>query len=124
MTKLCPKGHSYIPPQSPKGCKDCKSAWNKKWYISHPEVLRNQTLRKYGLTYAEFELLLAQQNFGCAMCGTKIPGGRGTFHVDHNHKTGRIRGLLCSTCNHKLGVLENSVWMDLAMTYLRVYGTR
>ena len=65
--------------------------------------------REYGITYEEFEALLAAQDRKCAICGVENPGGRwGGMHVDHCHKTGRVRGLLCGQCNHAIGLLKDS----------------
>jgi hypothetical protein len=59
--------------------------------------------RKFGLTIAQIDAMLERQGGKCAICRTDTPGGRGRFHVDHCHATGRVRGLLCSDCNLGLG---------------------
>lgn len=51
----------------------------------------------YGITLAEYNVILAYQNGVCAVCGR--PPKKQSLHVDHNHKTGKVRGLLCWTCN-------------------------
>ncbi len=51
-------------------------------------------------------MLFLNQNGGCAICGQ--PQER-RLHVDHDHKTGRIRGLLCGSCNRAIGLLKESV---------------
>ena len=51
---------------------------------------------------ATYDAMLKAQGGRCALfevCGHEEPGGRGTWHVDHDHKTGRARGLLCHECN-------------------------
>jgi hypothetical protein len=66
---------------------------------------------RYGITFAQFTELLEAQGRCCAICGTTEPGGRGNFHIDHDHaccpgikSCGKcIRGLLCSACNTSLG---------------------
>ena len=64
---------------------------------------------KYGLTLGQFNLMLANQNGCCSICGGPPLGGSGkTFHVDHDHSTGQIRGLLCGHCNTGLGLLGDS----------------
>lgn len=60
-------------------------------------------LKKYNITIKEYDKLLKKQGKGCAICGTKIPGGTGRFAIDHEHLTGKIRGLLCVNCNNGLG---------------------
>jgi hypothetical protein len=45
----------------------------------------------------------------------------GTWHVDHDHKSGVVRGLLCWVCNSRLGVIENRDWMAEAERYLFVF---
>lgn len=47
--------------------------------------------------------MLAEQSRRCAICGTPEAGGRGGFHVDHDHTTGKVRALLCTNCNSGLG---------------------
>lgn len=75
---------------------------------------RKGTLNRYGLTEEKFVALLEKQGGGCAICGTDKPGGKGTWHVDHDHNCcpGRkvcgkcVRGLLCSHCNTGLGKFQ------------------
>ena len=64
-------------------------------------------------------MILKKQNNSCAICGTKKPGGHGTFVVDHCHKTSKIRGLLCNHCNTGLGKLGDNVEnLQKAIRYL------
>lgn len=58
----------------------------------------------YGITEEQYLQLLAEQNGGCAICGK--PPGKRQLAVDHCHKTGVIRGLLCGRCNLGLGFIE------------------
>jgi hypothetical protein len=58
--------------------------------------------RKYGLTLAQYDAMLEAQGGVCAICRQPRPEER-TLHVDHDHETGAIRGLLCFTCNNALG---------------------
>lgn len=62
--------------------------------------------RAYGITLAQRDEMLARQG-GCALCGTTDPLGR--WHVDHDHQTNAVRGILCHKCNVKLGHYENLV---------------
>lgn len=70
---------------------------------------RASTLRrKYGLTIGQFELLLSAQFNTCAICYDAFYNGLCEPVVDHDHETGRVRGLLCHRCNHALGHLRDS----------------
>lgn len=71
---------------------------------------RSDNLKKhYGITVSKFDDMLTAQNNACAICGTTTPQGPGKiFHVDHCHKTQRIRGLLCHHCNCGIGNLKDS----------------
>lgn len=77
-------------------------------------------LKKYGITHDDYERLLKEQDGGCAICGTKDPRQRSEyFHVDHDHATGIVRGLLCSPCNQGLGYFQENVEvMARAIAYL------
>lgn len=63
-------------------------------------------LRNYGLSHAEYEALLESQQCRCAICRTDAPSR--TWHVDHCHATGAVRGLLCPQCNVGLGHFKDS----------------
>lgn len=65
-------------------------------------------LRRYGLTIAEWDELLKAQGGRCAICRTdRAGGGDDRWHVDHDHATGQIRGLLCNSCNQAIGLLKD-----------------
>ncbi|TXH15707.1 MAG: hypothetical protein E6R03_06725 [Hyphomicrobiaceae bacterium] len=58
--------------------------------------------RKYGMSPEDYDSLLKAQNGTCALCDRRQEEERyGRLHIDHDHETGRIRGLLCWWCNHK-----------------------
>lgn len=78
-------------------------------------VRRNHLKRRFGLTVAEFDRMYADQDGHCAICPKKIePSGYGT-HVDHDHATGKVRGLLCLGCNTSLGKLKENEDTILSM---------
>lgn len=81
---------------------------------------RRRTLRKYGLTEQDWSRMLAVQGGRCAICQTETPGGRGErWHIDHCHKTDRVRGLLCHNCNIGLGNFRDSTeLLAAAISYL------
>jgi len=62
--------------------------------------------REYGLTVAEYDAMLAAQGGACAVC-LRPPTPGISLHVDHDHETGRVRGLLCFRCNNALGDLDD-----------------
>lgn len=64
-------------------------------------------MAKYGLTLEEYDRMLETQGGGCGICGGTNPDGR-RLHVDHDHKTGKVRGLLCINCNYLIGRMEAS----------------
>lgn len=68
-------------------------------------------------TYADFERLLKAQNNLCAICKRPNQGKR-KLNVDHNHSTGEARELLCTRCNHVVGVLEGSHVLEDCLRYL------
>jgi len=60
--------------------------------------------RRFGVTEAELDALLARQKNRCAICKSSKPYGSGDWAIDHDHVTGQVRGLLCSKCNLALGL--------------------
>ena len=72
--------------------------------------------RNYGIELEDYQNMLDLQNDRCAICET-IPQ---TFHIDHCHKTGKVRGLLCRGCNHGLGQFKDDpIALERAAKYLR-----
>ena len=98
----------------------------KKWQQENPERLnayrreyrsrperkladRDAHLRrKYGIRVDDYERMLASQDYSCAICGEPAPSS-GSLHVDHDHMTGSVRGLLCVSCNNALGAFRESL---------------
>lgn len=69
-------------------------------------------LRRYGLTKEDFDRMLKEQGGGCAICGnppTMKTRQSSVLHVDHCHRTGKVRGLLCVRCNHLVGYIEHDL---------------
>jgi hypothetical protein len=85
------------------------------------EYEREQKLfSKYGITHGDYLRLLKEQDGKCAICRTDNPRQRSDhFHVDHDHVTGVVRGLLCSPCNQGLGYFQENVeTLARAIAYL------
>lgn len=94
----------------------------RKIYLISPEgklYAKNHKLKsRYGITLEEYNMMLKNQGSVCAVCGGDNFGN--TFHVDHNHTTNKIRGLLCNNCNTVLGHSKDSIEVLLkAIEYLK-----
>lgn len=78
-----------------------------RWWAEHSEARRQASLKeRYGVV-VDYAGMLADQGGVCAICGRPPKGtGRSGLHIDHNHTTGKIRGLLCAGCNIRVGHYE------------------
>lgn len=76
----------------------------------------------YGITVEEFERRRVEQGGACAIClivPIKVEGKPEPLHVDHDHETGTIRGLLCGPCNTSLGGFKDDpAVLQAAIDYL------
>jgi hypothetical protein len=85
------------------------NAWSREYHQKNKEKVRasnrRQNLARYGLTEKEWTTKLRMQRNRCGLCREPFKSQR-TTHVDHCHKTGKIRMLLCSRCNGALGWFE------------------
>lgn len=103
-------------------CKDCFKEWQQS--DTGKKVARKAHLSyKYKLTLEEYDELLKEQNYCCAICGTNIKecdtGSGNHLAVDHCHSTGKVRGLLCTPCNILLGKAKDNVTiLQAAINYL------
>jgi Recombination endonuclease VII len=77
-------------------------------------------LNQYGLTPEDYARFSANQGLVCAICGTHKPGnGHKQLLVDHDHASGRVRGLLCNACNRGLGDFhDDPELLQAAIAYL------
>ena len=87
-------------------CKKCKYSKYYKSRNSSDEYWSGQLKWKYGIDIEEYNNLLHSQKGLCAICGGNNKGKR--LCVDHRHDTGKIRGLLCTTCNKAVGQLGDT----------------
>ena len=145
----CRNGHSYteantyVRTNGTRACKECNRQRSRNRYrkftpaqkaADHAARLQRRKdrpdgdrrrarylLKTYGIAVEQYELMLEQQAGRCAICRNKPQKRR--LHVDHDHKTGKIRGLLCLRCNHKglsgfqdnIDIVENAyVYMERA----------
>lgn len=78
-----------------------------------------QRRKLFGITYDYYQEMNIKQGGVCAICGQKESRVGWELNVDHNHITGKVRGLLCSKCNHALGLFQDSiVLLKIATKYL------
>ena len=117
-------------------CKTCQKVYNRQ---HHKKPERKEYMRwyffrsKYGLSKEQYETLYQKQKGCCGICGCpaeedRRPLKQGQTHglcVDHNHKTGVIRGLLCDVCNRGLGFFkEDTKLLEKAVLYLSTEGAK
>lgn len=103
-------------------CKECSKKKAHDYHIKNPAVKKNSHLKDtFEITLEQYDQILDSQGGVCAICGGINQDGR-RLAVDHNHKTEKIRGLLCGVCNTRLGILEIEEWCSLAYNYLRLHG--
>lgn len=102
-------------------CKECYAKYASTWRKAHKEKHNeNQSkyrksaegknalyLRRYGITIKDYEELLEKQNFSCRICKQPVSSIR-RLDVDHDHKTGHVRGLLCNKCNQAIGLFQDN----------------
>jgi len=120
--------------------KEDSREWQRKYFIENREYIMKQRRErrmknpnrtrekdwgynlkhKYGITVEDYDEMLESQDNGCAICG-KTPEENGRrLHVDHDHRTGKVRGLLCHACNMLIGFAYDDIDILLnTINYLR-----
>lgn len=104
-------------------CNDCRNDLLREHYQSdlfeREYKARIHVYRTYQITPKQWDAMLARQGGVCAIC-KGAPSTRKGYHVDHDHTTGKLRGLLCSACNTGLGSFrDNPRFMRAAIDYLK-----
>lgn len=88
-----------------------KEYWQSYYQENKDRFKDNYLVRKYGITIEQYNELLERQDYVCAICkSSETATEKNTLRslaVDHCHSTGRVRGLLCTSCNFFLGQLES-----------------
>ena len=97
-------------------CRECRSASRKAAYTPAVALRLQQRhiVRTYSIAPEEFARMVAQQDNQCAICRWDM-GTSKDRHVDHCHRTGRVRALLCSRCNTTIGQTEDDPALLRAM---------
>ena len=100
--------------------------YKKKYRRDNPNIAKEINIKaSYGLIKEDYDLLFKQQSGKCAICKNEIVSmfdlkNKTTAHIDHDHKTGKIRGLLCFQCNHGLGNFrDKEKFLLSAIQYLK-----
>ncbi len=75
-----------------------------KYRKEHPEKIRNNNLRRYGIAQSDYEAMKESQSGKCLICQEEKK-----LYVDHNHITNKVRGLLCSNCNTAIGMIGENI---------------
>lgn len=108
-----PRSKTPYPPQ--------KANYLRDRYRANPDAVWARNIKsKFGITPAQYEALLAAQGGRCAVCGASVGAAhQKRLHVDHDHRTGVIRGLLCGQCNNGIGRFgDNPELLRAAAAYL------
>lgn len=111
-------------------CKSCVNEYhrspyvktlNREWRKNHKRAaIKGNLKHNFNMTLEQYDQMFEEQNGICAICGGVNFSGR-RLGVDHNHETGKIRGLLCHRCNFLLGALEDKEFTKRAKQYLKGY---
>jgi hypothetical protein len=104
-------------------CKKCQCARAARARITRPRDLWSSKLKQsYGLTADAYDALLVTQNNQCALCLREASTLKRRLSVDHDHKTGKVRALLCSHCNLLLGhARDRADLLRKAASYLETH---
>lgn len=106
-------------------------AYQQRTYWAEPEAHRERALsemfrRKYGLTIPQIEARKSERDHRCDICRRECKGdGVGALCVDHDHDTGAVRGMLCTSCNRGLGLFhDDERSLAAAISYLLAHRKR
>jgi hypothetical protein len=112
-----PNGH--FPPINEKVCEHCGEVYpansgRQRWCPTCvPAKRHRRRMQRYQLTPDAFQAMLDAQGGICPLCQE-----RPAKHVDHDHATGRVRGILCNACNVSLHALDRPGWLSRAQEYI------
>ena len=91
----------------------------EKYKLMGRKSEHRRRMKRYGLDEDQFNSMLLEQQGKCKICSTEMKSAAG---IDHCHKTGVVRGLLCRKCNFLLGNANESITvLEQAIQYLRSY---
>jgi hypothetical protein len=94
--------------------------------ICVPDKTARRRMHSWGISQEQFEKLLESQKWLCACCSRDLSSENSrSIHIDHCHKTGDVRSIICANCNYLLGLLESAWWQERfkqAREYLDKHG--
>jgi hypothetical protein len=108
-------------------CKSCLNKWRVDARAKNPKSFQDYEFarglrRNYGMTVDQYNKMLIDQKECCDCCGQHQSKFKRRLHVDHDHETGQIRGLLCTECNPAIGYLKHSIdRLEMAIRYLKKF---
>lgn len=117
---LSKDGHFYQ-------CRSCRNSGRDKYYQAHRERRKvvsryNHLRRTYDITDHEYAMMLEAQQHKCKICGKHELELKRKLDIDHDHRTGKVRGLLCTTCNINPGRFKDDPQLFIsAAQYLLLY---
>ncbi len=110
--------HPHTRDRRQSRCKTCSLEYHNTRNRTAPSNWRKYQFKKYGMTLEDYEQLVRDQDNCCAICGNSPDST--VLHVDHCHRTGKVRGLLCGNCNRGLGFFNDSPPLfEAAIRYLK-----
>lgn len=131
----------YIHPNTKDGrqsnCKACKMTTSSVQYLNCDKTERNKTRKEqyhndtsgqknrqlksqYGITLEQYNQMFSDQNGCCKICNIHQSELKRKLFIDHCHKTGKVRGLLCVQCNSGLGFFKDELELfESAIQYLK-----
>jgi hypothetical protein len=103
-------------------CKECSKKRTTARHRKLPEKQYEYSIKyKYGISMEEYFKILDSQGNVCAIC-KKDNRFKKRFHLDHNHETNKVRGILCQTCNVGIGKFQDNIeFLEAAIKYLKFY---
>ncbi|AVR56697.1 HNH endonuclease [Microbacterium phage Didgeridoo] len=112
-------------PKGIPGAVTARGLASAKWRANNPEayarLMRQSNWRAYGVTDIDQAEQLYQDSTVCAACGEPAPDGQ-VLHLDHDHATGKPRGMLCGRCNRGIGMFDDSpAKLRAAIAYLEAH---
>ena len=119
--KLCGEVHLRTLPQfnnQARDRKNCPQYRNHNWQGRSRDDQRLYTM--YGIMVEDYETMRSEQKGCCAICGKHESKCTKRLHIDHCHATGKVRGLLCGSCNTAIGLLGDDIErLKYAIRYLQ-----